>query len=110
MCEANRAMMIAHWINASYSNLNCRGLVTKRAPNVAGGWNDRQPPDVQIHPLFPVGDAVVEVDGYDIEICPVSAILQATVFWALSCTIKEQEQKQEDRQRQAAGGDAGAAL
>lgn len=55
------------------------------------GWQDAHPPDVVIRPGFPLGDAVVPVEGYDVEICPVSAVLQAVVFWALSCSISDAE-------------------
>lgn len=55
------------------------------------GWQDAQPPDVVISPAFPLGDAVVPVEGYDVELCPVSAVLQAVVFWALSCSISDIE-------------------
>ena len=44
------------------------------------GWGDAHPPDVVIWPEFPLGDAVMTLDGYDIEICPASALLPAVVF------------------------------
>ena len=55
------------------------------------GWGDAHPPDVVIWPEFPLGDAVMTLDGYDIEICPASALFPAVVFWALSCSMSALE-------------------
>ena len=62
------------------------GEVTRAVPEE--GWGADEPePTVSIDCRFPLGDGVVSVQGHDVAMCPVSALLQAVVFWAMSCTI-----------------------
>ena len=67
--------------------IGCPDYVSRTRQWQVDGWHD-DPPDVVIRPGFPIGDAILSVDGYDVEICPVSALLQALVFWALSGSIR----------------------
>ena len=66
------------------------GEVTRAVPEE--GWGADEPePTVSIDCRFPLGDGVVSVPGHDVGMCPVSALLQAVVFWAMSCTIRALE-------------------
>ncbi|MDP6357513.1 MAG: hypothetical protein QF473_20525 [Planctomycetota bacterium] len=44
-------------------------------------------PDYRIRPMWPYGDALVSVPGYDVKILPSSGIVQSAIFWAVNGTM-----------------------
>jgi len=44
-------------------------------------------PDYRIRPMWPYGDALVPVPGYDVKILPASGIVQSAIFWAVNATM-----------------------
>lgn len=81
-------VLVAVWYTALPAELleTARRLQAASVCILAGNPTETRPPDaadVLLDPHWVLGDALVEVPGYDVRILPPSGVLNATVFYAV---------------------------